>query len=242
MNKVAIVAGSEGFIGKHLSNALLKLGWKVFGIDIADNNNSEIDFLKKDISFLEPLDEIPTASVIFNCACYAEVFKYALNPKQILDSCYLGTRNLLNIAEKQGIKLIHLSTIDIERAYMPNDIKAPYIAGKLAAEALCLSSKNATVVRLNNVYGQTSDTDSRVVPTLIRKIEQGEIAVTTAEERAFCYVEDVAGLLIDMVKDESNIRLIRIDGERLSIKEAAAKIEKVVVAKTDFEKGLKSYV
>ena len=48
--KTAIITGSEGQLGQSFVSKLKQLGYKVIGLDLADQVNNEIDYYQVDIT------------------------------------------------------------------------------------------------------------------------------------------------------------------------------------------------
>ncbi|CAB4122157.1 WcaG Nucleoside-diphosphate-sugar epimerases [uncultured Caudovirales phage] len=244
--RTALITGSNGFIGDRLCKSLIAKDWRVIGVDITEENN-EYEFVRKDARFLL-VDDIPAEQidVVFHCACYAEPKKYLEDPLFILDSCFNGTLNLLNIAKQFQATFVFLSSVDVERQFDTQDIKSSYIVGKLSAEQLCSAYKdqlNVKVVRLNNVYGDAKDTDTRVVPTFVRAVKSGKpINITENSTRNFCYVWDVVSELIEISTANSNTFIYELSGELITIQDLALTVEKTVFLKTQVEQGLRKFL
>ena len=45
----ALVTGVSGFIGSHIAERLIEMGWEVNGIDLKECNNKDINFIKGNI-------------------------------------------------------------------------------------------------------------------------------------------------------------------------------------------------
>lgn len=244
--KTALITGSNGFIGEKLCKSLIREGWRVIGVDIAGESN-EYEFIKKDVRLLS-LNDIPTnqIDIVFHCACYAEPKKYAENPLFILDSCFNGTLNLLSIAKQLQATFVFLSSVDVEKQFSTQDIKSSYIVGKLSAEQICSAYRdqlNVKVVRLNNVYGDAKETDSRVIPTFVRAVKSGKpINITEDSMRNFCYVHDVIDELIKIGTTVSDTFIYELSGDSVSIRNLAFTVEKAISLKTQIEEGLEKFL
>ena len=118
MKNIALVTGSAGFIGFHLTNYLLSLGWEVAGID-AITNYYDINLKKDRLKLLEKntkyhnykgflqdeklLDQIyqnHKPNIVIHLAAQAGV-RYSLkNPISYFESNLLGTFQVLELARK----------------------------------------------------------------------------------------------------------------------------------------------
>ena len=114
-----LVTGCAGFIGSHLSDALLKKGYHVVGIDNFDEfysrdiknsnlaearTNSRFSFYEIDIRSAEQLDEITEPfSVVVHLAAKAGVLPSKKHPEQYITTNVLGTNNILDFMKRRSI-------------------------------------------------------------------------------------------------------------------------------------------
>lgn len=129
MNKTVLVTGAAGFVGFHLTRALLALGMKVIGIDnmnnyydpqLKQNRLDDLDkfvidndicesykFIKLDISddlLLNNLFEENAFDVVINLAAQAGVRYSIQNPKAYIDSNLVGFANILECCRHAKIE------------------------------------------------------------------------------------------------------------------------------------------
>ncbi len=180
---VGLIAGGAGFIGSHLADALLGLGWRVICVDnfqtgrLANLHRLErdprFDLIEADVINLPPvLKRIePCVSFVFNLACAASPPHYQADPEHTLLTNIIGTRNLLQVAEAARAPLLLASTSEIyghpelhpqPESYWgyvnPAGPRACYDEGKRAAECLVFDYYRAKradvrVARIFNTYG-----------------------------------------------------------------------------------------
>lgn len=159
---IALIAGGAGFIGSHLTDALLGLGWRVICLDNFqtgryDNvrhlqREQRFDVLEADV--IDPLPAKLTRagrriSYIFNLACAASPPHYQADPEHTLLTSVLGARHLLHLAEECGGRFLLASTSEVygdpqvhpqRESYWghvnPTGPRACYDEGKRAAETL----------------------------------------------------------------------------------------------------------
>ncbi len=166
-NKTVLITGSSGFIGFHLSKALLSENYNVIGVDslteyydinLKKNRQSILEkhlnfscyneCISK-IGFLEKICEKHEPEVIIHLAAQAGV-RYSLeNPKSYVDSNLIGTFNLLELAK--SLNVMHFLAASTSSIYGSNN-KLPfdemqkcdtqlsfYAATKKANEVMCHS-------------------------------------------------------------------------------------------------------
>src|ERR1700679_3892898 len=117
MKRVAI-SGAAGFIGSHLCDRLLSEGYSVLGLDNfltgAERNiahlagNPAFEFRRQDVT-MAFVAEGPCDFVI-HAASPASPKDYLAHPIETLDVGSLGTRHMLELAEKNDAKFLITST------------------------------------------------------------------------------------------------------------------------------------
>ena len=123
--KNILVTGGAGFIGSHVSLLLLEQGYDVYIIDNLSNSSyqrinqiSELSgrhfsFFEKDICNLLELDKIfadNKIDVVMHFAGLKSIQDSINDPQLYFKNNILGTRNLLNSMEKNGVKKIIFSS------------------------------------------------------------------------------------------------------------------------------------
>jgi GDP-4-dehydro-6-deoxy-D-mannose reductase len=121
----AIVVGSEGFVGKHLTRHLEEQGWfvkaydKAFGHDLLDYEQ------------LRTALDVERPDAIFHLAAQAYVPESFQNPRRTFEVNTIGSLNLLEAVRQLGIKTrVHLAGTSEEYG------DAQYGTGKITEEAL----------------------------------------------------------------------------------------------------------
>ncbi|OBG95127.1 NAD-dependent dehydratase [Mycobacterium sp. E3298] len=233
----ALVTGAAGFLGSHLCDRLRRDGVEVLGLDnFYTGRRENLAHLSRDpgFSFFEhdvtrPLDAAAVAGpldLVFNMACPGSPFAFQRDPVFTLDTNYLGTRNVLELALAKEATMLQASTSEIygdptlhpqTESYWGNvncfGPRACYDEGKRVAETLMLEyarrfGARIKVVRIFNTYGPRMDPeDGRIVSQFIVQALRGEpitIFGDGSQTRSFCYVDDLIDGLVKMATSEAS--------------------------------------
>ncbi len=234
--RTSLVTGGAGFLGANLCSRLLDEGNRVICVDsfltgLPDNIRPFIGrrgfhLVEHDIH--EPLDIDEPVHEIFNLACAASPPRYQADPVHTMMTSVVGTKNMLDIAERHGAAFLQASTSEIygdpEVHPQPEDYRgavnctgprACYDEGKRAAEALCfdylrLGRADARVARIFNTYGpRMRPDDGRIVSNLICQALRGEpltVYGSGEQTRSFCFVDDLLEGLVRLARVDPNPR------------------------------------
>lgn len=170
------------------------------------------------LKWLERWDAVDTVAHVYHLACPASPLHYQRDPRFTIETAFLGTRNVLDYAEKSGARILIASTSEVygdpevvpqPESYVgavnPVGIRSCYDEGKRAAEALAFAflAKSAVdfrIARIFNTYGPGMEVgDGRLLPNLITQALAGEPVTITgdgSQTRSFCYVDDTVDGLI----------------------------------------------
>lgn len=231
MSMQILVTGGAGFLGSHLSEALLKMGHKVVCVDNfytgdADNvahlrANPHFELIRHDVTFPLYIE----VDGIFNLACPASPIHYQKDPVQTFKTSVHGAINMLGLAKRTGARFLQASTSEIYgdpeispqvESYWGNvnpiGIRSCYDEGKRAAETLTFDyhrqyKLDIRVARIFNTYGpRMAINDGRVVSNFIVQALRNEpitIYGDGSQTRSFCYVDDLINGLIKLFFAES---------------------------------------
>ncbi len=195
-----IVTGAAGFIGSHLSEALVARGHEVIGVDAfipyyprtyKEQNlqglltQKAFQFHELDLRTSNLRDVVQGADVIFHLAAMAGLMK-SWSDFQSYSSCNAeATQRLLDAARDEAIPhFIYVSTSSVygKQATGPEDSTlapfSPYGITKLAGEQLCRAYEAnfgvpITILRYFSVYGPRQRPDM-AYHILIRSLLNGE--------------------------------------------------------------------
>lgn len=143
-----LITGGAGFLGINLVRYLHNRGHKITSLDIADfdypDMNDKIKIIKGDIRNLDDVDKAVNGNdIIIHTAAALPLYK----PEDIFSTDIDGTKNLLNAAEKSGVKrFIHISSTAVygipDHHPLIEDDKldgvGPYGKAKILAEEECV--------------------------------------------------------------------------------------------------------
>lgn len=229
--KRILVTGGAGFVGSHLCDKLIKGGNHVICLDnlftgSMDNishllDHPEFEFIKHDIK--EPFDA--KVDQIYNLACPASPPFYQEDMVDTAKVCFLGALNMLELAEKNGARILQASTSEVygdpemhpqKESYRgcvnPVGIRSCYDEGKRVAETLFFSyhlqhNVDTRIIRIFNTYGpRMNPDDGRVVSNFIVQALKGEDLTVYGDgnqTRSFCYVDDLVEGIYRMMENDS---------------------------------------
>jgi UDP-glucuronate decarboxylase len=219
-----LVTGGAGFIGSHLCGRLLDGGHEVFCVDnfvTGSRENVKGELVEHDVS--EPMgDKLPEGvGRIYHLASPASPKDYREIPLQTLWVNASGTKNMLDIAAKNGIPMLMASTSEVygdphehpqQESYYghvnPIGERSCYDEGKRYAESLCVNYYKQfrfplRIARIFNTYGPgMRKLDGRAIPEFISNALQGEplnVNGDGLQTRSFCYIDDMVDGLIKLM-------------------------------------------
>src|SRR5499426_4468248 len=214
-----VVTGAAGFIGSHLSEALLDRGHAVIGIDnlltgdlanIAHLRDRHFEFIRHDVT--RYIDVEGPVDVVLHWASPASPIDYLELPIQTLKVSSLGTHNALGLAMAKKARFVTASTSEVygdplehpqKETYWGNvnpvGPRGVYDEAKRFAEAMTMAyhrfhGLDTRIVRIFNTYGgRMRPNDGRVVSNFIVQALGGfplTIYGDGSQTRSFCYVSD----------------------------------------------------
>jgi dTDP-glucose 4,6-dehydratase len=223
--RIALVTGAAGFLGSHLTDALLASGYDVLGVDnLATGNLANLEHLRTEPRFslrehdiVKPFDP-GKVDYVFNFASPASPDDYHRLGVETLLVGSAGTINTLDIARKYSAGFLHASTSEcygdpevhpqVETYWgnvNPVGPRSVYDEAKRFSEAAVTAyhryySVDTHMVRIFNTYGpRLQANDGRVISNLMTQALRGNpltIYGDGSQTRSFCYVSDlIAGIL-----------------------------------------------
>lgn len=230
MARKVLVTGADGFIGSHLTEALVRRGdavralsmYNSFGSrgwldDLEPEVQSSLEVVSGDIRDPSAMREaVRGVDVVFHLAALIAIpFSYRA-PDSYVDTNIRGTLNVLQAVRELGVpQMIHTSTSEVygTALYVPIDeghplqAQSPYSATKMSADHLALSfhasfETPVAVIRPFNTYGPRQSARA-VIPTIITQIAAGQRSIklgALSPTRDFSYVADTVAGFVAMAE------------------------------------------
>ena len=207
MEKV-IVTGSDGFIGRVLSERLKSLGYDVIGIDRKSGHDT------REVSGLLRAGGI---RYVFHLAAQTSVFNK--NHQQIFDDNLDAFYYVCDHCKMYGVKLVYASSSTAE----PCNTTSMYGLSKTFAERYArIYNREATGVRLHNVYGP-NPRQGTLLHTLLSQ-ENVKLYNNGANIRCFTYVDDIVEGLIQAAESKETL-LNCVNEEPMTVLDFARKVQ-----------------
>lgn len=219
MAERVLITGAAGFLGSHLTDALLAEGDSVIGVDNLCTGSLEnlrhlqseprFEFREHDICL--PFD-FGKIDYVFNFASPASPEDYGRLGIETLAVGSTGTRNALDLADKYQAKFLHASTSECygdpnvhpqPEEYWGNvnpvGPRSVYDEAKRFSEAMVMAyhryrKVDTRLVRIFNTYGpRLQVNDGRVISNfMVQALQGNDLTVygTGNQTRSFCYVAD----------------------------------------------------
>lgn len=193
--KKALITGSNGFIGQHLSRALKKINFKV--IEFSRQQNRQV-------TIPEDFATLPKVDVVFHLAAISGYKDCNANTSLAYQVNVGGTVNVLEYCRRVKAKLVFPSTYVYDTPYVtykkesdPAKPMTHYSFTKWLGEELCrfysrVYQIDTVIARTSNVYGPGQDTIYIVPVIRDHLLENKELTLTKPDvERSFIYIDDL---------------------------------------------------
>jgi dTDP-alpha-D-glucuronic acid decarboxylase len=167
----AVVTGGCGFIGGHLVERLLARGDEVTVFDsVHPSGHQRLDgvrYVAGDILDRAPLAEAirPGVDVVFHLAAVVGVDQYLARPLDVIDINFSGTRNVLELAEQAGARVVVASTSEVfgKNPAVPWREDDDRVLGSTAADRWSYSSSKALTEHLTFAFGRQRGLPATIV-------------------------------------------------------------------------------
>jgi dTDP-glucose 4,6-dehydratase len=260
-SKRVVITGAAGFIGSHLSEALLDRGYSVVGIDnlltgdtanIAHLVNRDFTFIKHDVTNYIYV-EGPIHAVL-HWASPASPIDYLELPIPTLKVGALGTHKALGLAKAKNARFVLASTSEVygdplehpqKESYWGNvnpiGPRGVYDEAKRFAEAMTTAyhryhDVDTKIVRIFNTYGpRMRVNDGRAVPAFMSQALRNEdvtIFGSGEQTRSFCYVSDLVDGIIRLMESDLHDPVNIGNPHEMTIEQIAKEIIKISGSKS----------
>jgi UDP-glucose 4-epimerase len=215
-----MVTGADGFIGSHLTEALVAAGAHVRAFCFYNSNGSygwldqlvseRPETLETRLGDIRDAQLVSTCceeiDVVFHLAALVAIPYSYLAPESFVDTNIRGTLNVLEAVRRNGChRLVHTSTSEVYGSpdtlpiteEHPLKGQSPYSATKIAADKLCESyfasfDVPVTMLRPFNTYGPRQSARA-IIPTILSQLLGGERKVrlgSVTPRRDLTFVSD----------------------------------------------------
>lgn len=235
MKKKILVTGADGFIGSHLTEALVRGGYDVRAFVLYNSFNSWgwLDRCASDVKGqfevfagdVRDPNGVRTAmkdcdAVMHLAALIAIPYSYH-SPDTYVDTNIKGTLNIVQAARDLGVsKVVQTSTSEVYGTACfvpitedhPLQGQSPYSASKIGADQIAMSFYSSfgtpvTLLRPFNTYGPRQSARA-VIPTIITQIAHGQRQIklgAVSPTRDFSYVADTVAGFVAALESDRAI-------------------------------------
>ncbi|SDH93832.1 UDP-glucose 4-epimerase [Sinosporangium album] len=212
-----VVTGGSGFVGRHLARALAERGDEVTVFDISPPHPSGIaDGVRYVTGDVRDIDALSTVidggiDVVYHLAAVVGVDLYLARPLDVVDINLIGTRHVLELAERASAKVIFTSTSEVfgKNPGVPWSEDADRLLGSTATDRWSYATSKAlaehlifafarqrglraSIIRYFNLYGP-GQRPAFLVSRSIHRALRGVPPVVYddgGQTRSFTYIDD----------------------------------------------------
>lgn len=235
MQKKVLITGADGFIGSHLTEALVRQGYDVRAFVLYNSFNSwgwldqcgedvqgKFEVFSGDIRDPHGVRAAMKGcdAVLHLAALIAIPYSYH-SPDTYVDTNIKGTLNVIQAARDLGVRrVVHTSTSEVYGTAQfvpitethPLQGQSPYSATKIAADQLAYSfyasfELPVVIARPFNTYGPRQSARA-VIPTIITQIANGKRQIklgSVSPTRDFNFVQDTVAGFIAVLRSDQGL-------------------------------------
>jgi len=257
MSKTILITGAAGFLGSHLCDRFIEVGFRVVGMDnfiTGDRNNIQHLFEHPNFQLIEHdvtvhIDIQEPIDYILHFASPASPIDYLKIPIQTLKVGSLGTHNLLGLAKAKKARILIASTSEIygdplvhpqSEDYYGNvnsiGPRGVYDEAKRFQEAITMAyhrfhGLETRIARIFNTYGPRMRlNDGRAIPAFMGQALRGEDLTVFGDglqTRSFCYVDDLIEGIYRLLFSDFSYPVNLGNPDEISIQDFALEILKL---------------
>jgi UDP-glucose 4-epimerase len=223
-----VVTGGSGFIGTHVTEALVARGDDPVVVDLVDFPDPAVERITGDLRDPAVVEAAltPGTDAVIHLAASTSVLQSMSDPHGVFTNNVVATEMLLERSRQIGVRSFVLASTnavcgDVGDRRIDESIPVrpltPYGATKAAAESLLSGysgSYDLTTValRFTNVYGRGMHVKDSIVARLMRAAQSGgtiQVYGSGEQSRDYVYVTDaVASLLLGLTLPASDVLTI----------------------------------
>ncbi len=260
-----LITGAGGFIGSHLSELCVGLGYTVKAFVRYNSKNNwgwleqseykdKIEVVTGDIRDYDSVyNALKGCNAVFHLAALIGIPYSYVSPKAYIETNINGTYNILQASKELGLEQILVTSTSETYGtaqYVPIDEthpmvgQSPYSASKIAADQLAISyfrsfNLPVKIVRPFNTYGPRQSARA-VIPTVISQILSGREKLSLGNlnpTRDLTFVKDTCNGFIEIYKSKKLFGEITNIGmnEEISIRDLAILISDLLNKKIEID-------
>ncbi len=253
-NKRVLVTGADGFIGSHLTEALIEQKAQVRALAFYNSFNHwgwleeiskchPVEVVTGDIRDVTTCRRImKDIDIVFHLASLISIPYSYLAPESYVATNVMGTTHLCQAAIEYKVeRFVHISTSEVygSAKYIPMDEnhplqpQSPYSASKIGSESIAMSYFYAfglpvTVIRPFNTYGPRQSPRA-IISSFITQLVEGKTQLSVGNvspKRDFTFVSDTCHAFLLLAQSQQAIgEIINVGtGTQISIQKLAEKI------------------
>lgn len=234
-DSITLVTGADGFIGSHLTEALVRQGRRIRAFTLYNSFNSRgwLDHCSSDVKgqyevfsgdIRDPngvREAIKGCDAVLHLAALIAIPYSYHSPDTYVDTNVKGTLNVLQAARDLGVRrVVHTSTSEVYGTARfvpiteehPLRGQSPYSATKIAADQLAYSfyasfGLPVVIARPFNTYGPRQSARA-VIPTIITQIANGKRKIelgAVSPTRDFNFVKDTVAGFIAALNSDQGL-------------------------------------
>jgi farnesol dehydrogenase len=225
------VTGASGFIGVRLCQRLADEGHIIHALYRSESKanmlyHKNIRLFKGDVTNEESVQRaLRSCNYVYHLAAYAKV--WAKDPSTFYKTNYLGTMNVLNAAQKSGVKkTVYISTAGVfgpsfhktvhEKTKSSIELCTEYERTKAKAERLVMEfisqGQHIVIVNPTRIYGPGLLNESNSVTRMINLYINGRFRVLPGDGNSvgnYVFIDDIVrGLILAMEKGKCGEKYI----------------------------------
>jgi NAD dependent epimerase/dehydratase len=234
-----LITGAGGFIGSHLAERCVEMGYEVRAFVRYNSSNSwgwldnskhkhHMEIVLGDIRDFDSVARaVKGRNVIFHLAALIGIPYSLVSPLAYVKTNIEGTYNVLEAAKNANVESVIITStsetygtaqyVPIDEKH-PNVGQSPYAASKISADQLAVSYHRSfrlpvRIVRPFNTFGPRQSARA-VIPTIIAQVLGGKDEIRLGNlkpTRDLTFVKDTANAFVEIQRSKS------LDGETINV-------------------------